>query len=97
MLVGDTLNFISRGMLKSCLHRVVPTIDAQNESKARSSLVFFLRPELSARFRDNDNREWTGEEWHKTKYRVFRKDNDEQKKTSLLTGIEGFLGSSERT
>jgi hypothetical protein len=86
--VGDTLSFLSSGKLKSCLHRVRSPLS----QCARFSLAFFLRPELTAHFLDQNNREWTGEEWHRTKYRIFRVDNNEQEKSSLLTGKLGFLG-----
>jgi len=90
--VGDTLNFMSGQQLKSCLHRVVPHVDTAGFSRPRFSLAFFLRPELSARFVDGQGKEWTGDEWHRTKYRIFRADDEEQSKTSLLTGKRGFLG-----
>lgn len=87
--VGDSLRFISEGRLNSCLHRVVPPPGKPAE---RYSLAFFHRPELAAVFMDGEGRQWTGEEWHRTKYRVFRATNDEQEKSSLLTGQKGFLG-----
>ncbi|KAF9054222.1 Clavaminate synthase-like protein [Panaeolus papilionaceus] len=41
--VGDTLNILSGGILKSCVHRVVPPPGAQAEHE-RWSLVYFARP-----------------------------------------------------
>ena len=90
--VGDTLNFMSGGLLQSCLHRVIPSAGAKGLSETRYSLAFFERPELLARFVDSEGKEWTGEEWHKTKYKIFRAENVQQRETSLLTGSAGFLG-----
>lgn len=90
--VGDALSFMSQKLLNSCLHRVVPIAEPSGVSETRFSLAFFQRPELSARFSDGDGREWNSEDWHRFKYKIFRADNNEQKKTSLLTGKVGFLG-----
>ena len=84
---------MSGGHLKSCLHRVIPSATGANRvSETRYSLAFFERPELLAQFKDGEGKEWTGEEWHKTKYKIFRAENAEQRETSLLTGSAGFLG-----
>ncbi|KAL9038884.1 MAG: hypothetical protein Q9214_005103 [Letrouitia sp. 1 TL-2023] len=91
--VRDTLSFMSGGRLRSCLHRVIPSTGHSGLSKTRYSLAFFQRPELSARFVDGNGREWTGKEWHQTKYKLFRADNNEQRESSVLTGEKGFLGS----
>jgi isopenicillin N synthase-like dioxygenase len=90
--VGDTLSFISRQLLKSCVHRVIPYIGPSGTSETRCALAYFQRPELSAHFFDGKGKEWTGEDWYKAKYKIFRADNGEQRKTSLLTGTSGFLG-----
>ncbi|OIW29132.1 Clavaminate synthase-like protein [Coniochaeta ligniaria NRRL 30616] len=87
--VGDSLRFISGGRFNSCLHRVVPLA---GKSLERYSLAFFCRPELTAISEDTEGRQWTGEEWHRAKYKVFRATNHEQEKSSLLTGRKGFLG-----
>ena len=71
---------------------MVPQIGADGLSETRYALAFFLRPELRAEFVDREGRKWTGEDWHRTKYRIFRADNREQEKSSLLTGKQGFLG-----
>jgi len=88
--VGDALSFMSGMRLKSCLHRVIPS-----SACTRYSLAFFQRPELEAQFYDGFGNKWTGEDWHRTKYKIFRADNEEQKKGTLLTGRLGFLGEWE--
>lgn len=90
--VGDTLRFLSSSRFNSCLHRVVPFTGAWETSRTRYALAYFQRPELSAQFIDDEGRKWTGEGWHKTKYKIFRAEFQEQKRTSLLTGRAGFLG-----
>jgi len=90
--VGDTLSFMSGQRLKSCVHRVIPCVGPSGTSETRHALAYFQRPELSARFFDGEGREWSGEDWHQTKYKIFRADIGEQRKTSLLTGRRGFLG-----
>ena len=90
--VGDTLRFMSDGILKSCLHRVVPSVGPDGTSETRYALAFFQRPELLARFVDGKGKRWTGEEWHTAKYRVFRAENIEQRQSALLTGTTGYLG-----
>jgi isopenicillin N synthase-like dioxygenase len=86
--VGDTLSFLSGMRLKSCLHRVIPS-----SANTRYSLAFFHRPELKAQFYDGDGNKWTGEDWHRTKYKIFRAGSEEQKQGTLLTGRLGFLGT----
>ncbi|KAK5628337.1 hypothetical protein RRF57_004052 [Xylaria bambusicola] len=93
--VGDTLRYLSSGVLESCLHRVVPQVSQETGlSTTRYSLAFFHRPELDAEFMDAQGNLWTGEQWHKTKYRIFRASNHEQMQNSLLTGRVGFLGEA---
>lgn len=95
--VGDTLSFLSSGIFKSCLHRVVPVIDESSGlSKTRYSMAYFQRPELDATFFDTNGNKWTGRDWHCTKYKVFRADNLEQSGSELLTGRKGFLGQFEK-
>ncbi|KAI4216247.1 MAG: hypothetical protein LQ351_001257 [Letrouitia transgressa] len=75
--VGDTLSFMSGGRLRSCLHKVIPITGPSGLSETRYSLAFFQRPELSAKFVGGNGREWTGKEWHQTRYKLFRVDNNE--------------------
>lgn len=90
--VGDALSFISGMRLVSCIHRVVPDSGAMGFKEPRLAIAFFCRPELSATFTDGEGRKWTGEEWHRVKYRIFRVSNEEQGGSALLTGRAGFLG-----
>ncbi|KXT18053.1 hypothetical protein AC579_4555 [Pseudocercospora musae] len=85
--IGDALSFMSGRRFPSCLHRVVPITAA-----TRFSLAYFHRPELAAKFRDGQGRDWTGESWHRAKYQLFRADNQAQASSSLLTGRVNFLG-----
>lgn len=95
--VGDTLRFLTNSALKSCVHRVVPYVKKDsNTTTTRYSLAYFHRPELKAKFADAEGKEWTGEKWHCTKYKIFRSTNDEQKGNSLLTGKKNFLGDLEK-
>ncbi|KAI0020137.1 Clavaminate synthase-like protein [Xylariomycetidae sp. FL0641] len=91
--VGDSLRFLSKGVLRSCLHRVVPQVSQDTGlSPTRFALAFFARPELDAGFTDDAGNAWTGAQWHRRKYRIFRASNCEQLKNSLLTGKTGFIG-----
>lgn len=90
--VGDTLSFMSENTLKSCIHRVSPIKDSMGSTGIRFTLAFFLRSELAATFFDGKGRKWTGEDWQREKYRIFRAENEVQRKSALLTGITGFLG-----
>lgn len=56
--------------LRSSLHRVVPHPDAW--SKVRYSIAHFMYPEYNAEFEDEEGKRWTGLEWHKRKFVVFR-------------------------
>jgi isopenicillin N synthase-like dioxygenase len=46
--VGDSLRFLSGGVLTSSLHRVVPPADSV--AKDKFSVIYFLRPEFDAKF-----------------------------------------------
>ncbi|KAL9126861.1 MAG: hypothetical protein Q9217_004157 [Psora testacea] len=92
--VGDALSFASGLQLKSCLHRVVPPSNPAGFSENRFSLAFFLRPELSARFVDGQGKEWTGVEWHRTKYEIFRANDEEQDTFDL--GLDVYPNGDRR-
>lgn len=89
VFVGDTLSFLTEMNLTSCLHRVVPV---SNSKEVRFSVTFLKRPELEATFTDGAGKDWQALDWHMAKYKIFRENNSEQSKSSLLTGREGFLG-----
>jgi isopenicillin N synthase-like dioxygenase len=82
--VGDSLRFLSGHKLKSCVHRVIPVTERQEED--RFSIAYFLRPEDNAVYIDSKGRELSARAWHDEKYSVFRKPHDEQEKDVVLTG-----------
>ncbi|KAI0550326.1 gibberellin 20-oxidase [Xylaria curta] len=88
--VGDSLQFLSRGALRSSLHRVVPHMDQEAEEKY--TVVYLLRPESDAVFRDAHGHEWKSIEWCNKKFSIFRADLAEQKLGSFLTGRNGYTG-----
>ncbi|KAI2628695.1 gibberellin 20-oxidase [Hypoxylon sp. NC1633] len=90
--VGDSLQFLARGALRSSLHRVVPHVDQTLEEKY--TVVYLMRPESDALFKDAQGNEWKSVEWCNKKFSVFRADLAEQKLGSFLTGRDGFTGMS---
>ncbi len=82
--VGDTVRFLSNALLKSCVHRVVPT--KQTATQSRYSICYFLRPESGVSVRTSDGRTRTVRQWHDEKYEVFKLSHDEQKAGLVLTG-----------
>ncbi|KAI1176100.1 gibberellin 20-oxidase [Nemania sp. FL0916] len=88
--VGDSLQFLSRGTLRSSLHRVVPHMDQATQEKY--TVVYLFRPESDAIFRDAQGNEWKSIEWCNKKFSVFRADLAEQKLGSFLTGRDGYTG-----
>ncbi|KAL3961797.1 hypothetical protein ACCO45_003320 [Purpureocillium lilacinum] len=81
--VGDSLRFLSRKRLRSCLHRVVP-VDGQTSD--RYTIAYFLRPDNRVSFVDSNGELVTAEHWHDVKYEVFRATHDEQRRDTVLTG-----------
>jgi len=88
--VGDSLRFLTGGVLRSSLHRVVSHPDALQQP--RYSIAYFMRPEYDARFEAEDGVQWTGLGWHTRKFVVFRASAEEQKASAVLTGRKGYLG-----
>ncbi|KAG6029816.1 hypothetical protein E4U41_000266 [Claviceps citrina] len=92
--VGDSLRFLSRGLLASSLHRVVPPPDSAGRDKF--SVIYFLRPELDAEFTTHDGRRMSSVEWHNQKYALFREESlDAEQHGAILTGRREYLGSTE--
>ncbi|KJZ74014.1 hypothetical protein HIM_06682 [Hirsutella minnesotensis 3608] len=90
--VGDSLRFLSNGALASSLHRVVPPPDSQGQDKF--SVIYFLRPELDARFTAHDGKQMSSIEWHNQKYALFRESSvDARKHGAILTGRKDYLGT----
>lgn len=88
--VGDSLQFLSRGALRSSLHRVVPHPDQAQQEKY--TVVYLMRPESDAILKDAQGKEWRSIEWCNKKFSVFRADLAEQKLGSFLTGRDGYTG-----
>ncbi|KAJ3159268.1 hypothetical protein HDU86_001871 [Geranomyces michiganensis] len=79
--VGDSLRFLSKNRLFSCLHRVIP-VDDQD----RYSIAYFLRPESEVEFEGPEGKKVTAKKWHDDKYDVFGQSHAEQAETQILTG-----------
>ena len=69
--IGDSLRHMSGRVFKSCLHRVVPTCPDIGGNE-RLSVIYFLRPKMDAKFRDETGREWRSVDWHIRKFDAFR-------------------------
>lgn len=82
--VGDSLRFLSGHQLSSCVHRVLPVTDRQEEH--RYSIAYFLRPEDNAVYVDSKGRELSARTWHDEKYNVFREPHEKQEQDMVLTG-----------
>lgn len=88
--VGDSLQNLSGNILRSSLHRVVPHPDALDQVKY--TIVYLMRPETDAVFRDSEGKEWKSVDWCNKKFAVFRASTEEQSKGSVLTGRKGYMG-----
>ncbi|KAI1873499.1 hypothetical protein JX265_005121 [Neoarthrinium moseri] len=88
--VGDSLRFISDGVLASSLHRIIPHKDEKGRHKY--SIVYLLRPEMDAEFVDAEGVAWKGLDWTNKKHAVFRATAQEQAKGTYLTGRDGYVG-----
>ncbi|KAK2865223.1 hypothetical protein FQN49_003786 [Arthroderma sp. PD_2] len=93
--VGDSLRFLSKGALTSSLHRVVPPPPPHSPGQDKFSCIYFLRPELDAKFTDHAGKEISSVEWHNQKYALFREASlDAKEHGAMLTGRNGYLGAS---
>ncbi|KID87374.1 Oxoglutarate/iron-dependent oxygenase [Metarhizium guizhouense ARSEF 977] len=93
--VGDSLRFLSNGVLASSLHRVVPPPDAKGQDKF--SVIYFLRPEFDAKFTTHDGKQMNSVEWHNQKYALFREASlDAKQHGAMLTGRNEYLGSTDQ-
>lgn len=88
--VGDSLQFLSGGRLRSSLHRVVPHPAAIHQTKY--TIVYLMRPETDAVFLDADGKEWKGKDWYLKKFEVFGKDEVDESHSSVLTGRKDYDG-----
>lgn len=82
--VGDSLRFLSKHQLRSCVHRVLPVTERQETD--RYSIAYFLRPEDDSIFTDSKGRELPALLWHDEKYDIFRQPHEMQEKDKILTG-----------
>lgn len=91
--VGDSLRFLSGGVLTSSLHRVVPPTGSV--AKDKFSVIYFLRPEFDAKFTTHDGKQMNSVEWHNQKYALFREASlDASQHGAMLTGRSGYLGAT---
>ncbi|KAF3394291.1 Oxidoreductase vrtI [Penicillium rolfsii] len=88
--VGDSLHLLSRGRLRSSLHRVVPYLDALNRTKY--TIVYLVRPETEAVFIDGDGKGWKSKDWYLKKFEVFGKEVINNSVISVVTGRENYDG-----
>ena len=82
--VGDSLRFLSGKRFNSCVHRVIPTAETQQEH--RYSIAYFLRAEDDVTYVDSHGEQISAKDWHDGKYEVFRQKHDQQQQDSILTG-----------
>lgn len=82
--VGDMLRFLSGQRFHSCVHRVMPITERQEEQ--RYSIIFFLRTEDNAIVRDHEGRELTAQEWHARKMIAYHQSAAEQALNTVITG-----------
>ncbi|CRG92415.1 Peptide transporter PTR2 [Talaromyces islandicus] len=91
--VGDSLTALSKGALKSCLHRVVPPPDAWNQTKY--SIVYLVRPEHDVNFTAGDGKDWRSLDWHNRKFAILRASHAVQREDATLTGRHGYIGLAD--
>ena len=68
--IGDSLHHLSKRQFKSCMHRVQPYTTGNED--ARYSVIYFMRPEQSAVFADENGKTWKSFDWHTRKFNAFR-------------------------
>lgn len=82
--VGDTLRFLSGQKFRSCVHRVLPVTQRQEED--RYSIIYFLRAEDNAVLKDPEGTVVTAQEWHMRKMEATKQTHAEQALNLALTG-----------
>lgn len=88
--VGDMLRFMSGHRFHSCVHRVQPVTQRQEES--RYSIIFFLRAEDNAVLKDHEDKVLTAKEWHARKMAAYAQPSAEQaSNTAITAGMENIL------
>ncbi|KAK2030378.1 putative gibberellin 3-beta hydroxylase [Colletotrichum zoysiae] len=85
--IGDSAEFLSKNVLRSSLHRVIPHPAATGKSKL--TVVYLMRPETDTVFVDREGKEWRSVDWHNMKNRLFAEDLESQASNLALTGRLG--------
>ncbi|KAF2824030.1 Clavaminate synthase-like protein, partial [Ophiobolus disseminans] len=68
--VGETLQFMSNGSLRSVLHRVAPL--AQHILQERFTVGYFMRAENTASFLGREGENTTAGSWHDDKLKAYQ-------------------------
>lgn len=82
--IGDSLRFLSHGILQSCLHRVMP--HAETEGTTRFSIGYFMRPIEESEFVADDGKVWLSKDWQSRKFEAFAATHEEQSNDWVLGG-----------
>ncbi|KAK1976427.1 1-aminocyclopropane-1-carboxylate oxidase [Colletotrichum cereale] len=85
--IGDSTEFLSKNMLRSSLHRVIP--HPAEKDKSKLTVVYLMRPETDAVFVDRAGKSWRSVDWHNMKNRLFAEDLESQASNLALTGRLG--------
>ncbi|KAJ3962694.1 hypothetical protein N0V92_000588 [Colletotrichum tropicale] len=85
--IGDSAEFLSKNVLRSSLHRVIP--HPAEKGKSKLTVVYLMRPETDTVFVDREGKEWRSVDWHNMKNRLFADDLESQASNLALTGRLG--------
>lgn len=85
--IGDSAEFLSRNLLRSSLHRVIP--HPAEKGKSKLTVVYLMRPETDTVFVDREGKKWRSVDWHNMKNRLFAEDLESQASNLALTGRLG--------
>ncbi|KAJ5674726.1 uncharacterized protein N7477_004660 [Penicillium maclennaniae] len=88
--LGDCVEFLSDGKLRSSLHRVVP--HPNEKDRVKLTLVYLMRPETDAIFTDREGTKWKSVDWHNMKNRMLWEELEKQKQNMVVTGQKGYMG-----
>lgn len=82
--IGDSVEFLSRNVLRSSLHRVIP--HPAHKDKVKLTVVYLMRPETDTVFVDRNGQEWRSVDWHNRKNRLFAEEMASQAGNNTLSG-----------
>lgn len=85
--IGDSVEFLTKGVLKSSLHRVVP--HPLQKERIKVSVIYFLRPATDAVFVDRDGKEWKSADWAQMKGHFLKEGQRAKGSRTALTGRDG--------